>query len=217
MTPIRYTTFLKSGVRIHLHTFKCFPTVFSSVFNERCYKKIDNAMGDRKLVSASIIVLMVVCVDLGTKDWAKQNFKHYTPSTIFNEFLAAKVTYNNALALNIMSPGPGRVGFWSVVFMLHTTSVGVVVGLLHIAMRYSYRFYIPVAVLAGGALGNFVDRATCGAVTDFIVVHYHHFFFPTINIADIAITFSGLIVAYRMLRYNDGLFWLPSHVVSIAK
>ncbi|MGO4673618.1 signal peptidase II [Bosea sp. 2YAB26] len=43
-------------------------------------------------------------------------------------------------------------------------------------------------LLAGGALGNALDRWRQGAVTDFIDLHYQGWHWPTFNGADIAIS-----------------------------
>jgi signal peptidase II len=46
--------------------------------------------------------------------------------------------------------------------------------------------WLPTGLLLGGALGNLIDRAHQGHVTDF--VKFPHF--PAFNVADIAITFG---------------------------
>lgn len=43
-------------------------------------------------------------------------------------------------------------------------------------------------LIAGGAVGNIIDRMRQGAVTDFIDVHASGWHFPTFNTADIAIS-----------------------------
>lgn len=44
-----------------------------------------------------------------------------------------------------------------------------------------------LAMIAGGALGNIVDRLRQGAVTDFLDFHWADMHWPTFNIADVAI------------------------------
>jgi len=55
--------------------------------------------------------------------------------------------------------------------------------------------WLPTGLLLGGALGNLVDRAHQGHVTDFI--KFPHF--PAFNVADIAITF-GVIALVLVLE-----------------
>jgi signal peptidase II len=55
--------------------------------------------------------------------------------------------------------------------------------------------WLPTGLLLGGALGNLIDRAHQGYVTDFI--KFPHF--PAFNVADIAITF-GVIALVLVLE-----------------
>jgi signal peptidase II len=52
--------------------------------------------------------------------------------------------------------------------------------------------WVPTGLLLGGALGNLIDRAREGSVTDF--VKFPHF--PAFNVADMAITFGVLALVY---------------------
>jgi signal peptidase II len=52
--------------------------------------------------------------------------------------------------------------------------------------------WLPTGLLLGGAIGNLIDRAADGSVTDF--VKFPHF--PAFNIADTAITFGVLALIY---------------------
>ncbi len=46
---------------------------------------------------------------------------------------------------------------------------------------------LGIALIAGGALGNLVDRLRVGAVIDFIDVYWREYHWPAFNIADSAI------------------------------
>jgi signal peptidase II len=52
--------------------------------------------------------------------------------------------------------------------------------------------WLPTGLLLGGAVGNLIDRARDGSVTDF--VKFPHF--PAFNVADMAITFGVLALIY---------------------
>lgn len=52
--------------------------------------------------------------------------------------------------------------------------------------------WIPTGLLLGGAIGNLIDRAVAGSVTDF--VKFPHF--PAFNVADTAITFGVVALIY---------------------
>jgi signal peptidase II len=52
--------------------------------------------------------------------------------------------------------------------------------------------WLPTGLLLGGAIGNLIDRAREGSVTDFVKLPH----FPAFNIADMAITFGVLVLIY---------------------
>lgn len=63
------------------------------------------------------------------------------------------------------------------------------VGLIVWAARSETRLeQVGLSLIAGGALGNALDRWRQGAVTDFIDLHWAGYHWPTFNGADIAIS-----------------------------
>jgi signal peptidase II len=56
--------------------------------------------------------------------------------------------------------------------------------------------WLPTGMLAGGALGNIIDRVRDGSVTDFIKLPL----WPAFNVADMAITFGVLLLLYVIER-----------------
>ena len=63
---------------------------------------------------------------------------------------------------------------------------------------------VGLSLIAGGALGNALDRHREGAVTDFLDLHWAGWHWPTFNLADVAITGgAGLLIL-------AGLFARPS-------
>lgn len=59
---------------------------------------------------------------------------------------------------------------------------------------------VGLALVAGGALGNAMDRLTHGYVVDFLQFHYQGWFFPAFNAADSAITVGAALLIL------DGMF-----------
>ena len=48
-------------------------------------------------------------------------------------------------------------------------------------------------LVAGGAVGNLIDRVMNGYVVDFILVHYRSYYFPAFNLADSALTVGAVL------------------------
>lgn len=59
-----------------------------------------------------------------------------------------------------------------------------------------------LGLLAGGAVGNIVDRAIFGRVTDFIVWKYRQWEWPTFNVADAALV-VGIVALLLFARGED--------------
>lgn len=85
-------------------------------------------------------------------------------------------------------------------------TVIVVIGIIYFMFRVvkQGRKLLPfaLALLLGGAIGNFIDRARHGEVVDFFRVVFHFqdigipytYYFPIFNVADSAITFGVILI-----------------------
>ena len=62
---------------------------------------------------------------------------------------------------------------------------------------------VAASLIAGGALGNLLDRLRSGAVTDFIDLHWGDAHWPTFNLADAAIV-CGVALLLLTVRGSDG-------------
>ncbi len=61
---------------------------------------------------------------------------------------------------------------------------------------------VAYGLIAGGALGNLIDRIHHGAVTDFVRWHVHEHMWPIFNVADAALLVGvGLLFLDRALRH----------------
>jgi signal peptidase II len=91
----------------------------------------------------------------------------------------------------------GELARWGLAVM--ATVVAVLLG------RWAWKGERPLTALglgfvAGGAIGNALDRVRIGAVVDFLDVHYAGWHWPAFNIADAGITLGVILLLV------DGLF-----------
>ena len=64
-----------------------------------------------------------------------------------------------------------------------------------------YVVFIPLLLILAGGLGNLIDRVTNdGLVTDFIVMGVGPIRTGVFNVADIAVTFGGIAIAWLAFR-----------------
>ncbi len=60
--------------------------------------------------------------------------------------------------------------------------------------------WLPIGLLAGGAIGNLIDRIVDGSVTDFVQLPH----WPAFNVADIEITAGVLLLVWALLAEQEG-------------
>ncbi|MBO5704997.1 MAG: signal peptidase II, partial [Alphaproteobacteria bacterium] len=74
---------------------------------------------------------------------------------------------------------------------------GFVIGIIlyYLFVRAKKYEAIPLSLIAGGALGNIIDRIRFGAVVDFLDFHIGGYHWPAFNVADICIVIGvGLYI-----------------------
>ena len=101
---------------------------------------------------------------------------------------------NRGIAFGLL-PGRGTV-----LTVLTFTALAVLIA--YFAFHSSRRLlWLPTGLLLGGAIGNLIDRARLGAVTDFIDPPL----WPAFNVADTAITIGvlALLVALDLAREGE--------------
>ena len=113
-------------------------------------------------------------------------------------FLSLQLTYNTGAAFSFLHDAGGwQRGFLSVVSIAIMIWLGVWVHRLAPTER---QLAWPLALILGGAAGNLIDRLSVGAVTDFIVLHYRNWYWPTFNLADAAISLGVVILILMSFR-----------------
>jgi signal peptidase II len=61
-----------------------------------------------------------------------------------------------------------------------------------------------LALILGGAIGNYIDRLAEGSVTDFLLFYIGSYPFPVFNAADIAVTCGTILLAvYVIFIYKE--------------
>ena len=113
-------------------------------------------------------------------------------------FLSFQLTYNTGAAFSLLHDAGG----WQRAF-LSAVSIAVMIWLgvwIHRLTSAERRLLWPLALILGGAAGNLIDRLSTGAVTDFIVLHYHGWHWPTFNLADAAISLGVVVLILVSFR-----------------
>lgn len=88
-------------------------------------------------------------------------------------------------------------------FFTSVTIVAVAVIAFLIRKTHERLLIVAFSFIAGGAIGNLIDRMRYGEVVDFIQWYVKSFYWPSFNIADSAITVGVCLLAFDMLIYKS--------------
>lgn len=141
-------------------------------------------------LSATIIIALIL--DGLTKAWAEQALT--TPLPMLGQTFRLNLGYNTGVAFGLLANGG--------TFPLIVTGViivGLVIWLLGALRRgeFPYAADVPIGMILGGAVANFVDRLPDGRVTDFLDFGLGSTRWPTFNLAD-----SFIVVGTAMLLWT---------------
>ena len=134
----------------------------------------------------------MVAADQATK-WAIVEWVELYGKVPLNSFMNLTHQQNTGAAFSFLAGAGGWQRWFFVV--LATAVSGVIVGWL-----WQSRKQGPVVLMAGlglvlgGAVGNLIDRARLGYVTDFIQVWFGNWAFPSFNVADAAISVGAALL-----------------------
>jgi signal peptidase II len=145
-----------------------------------------------------IVSLAILFFDQATKYWAraalaKYGFKGYP---IIEGYWDMRLSYNTGSAFGLFSKiGGARV-------ILSLVGIGACVAIVMILRKAkdAQRWLtVALGLVAGGAVGNVIDRILFGKVTDFVVWKYGRHEWPAFNIAD-----AALVVGVAILFFDAG-------------
>ncbi len=136
-----------------------------------------------------LIVFATVLADQITKQIALDNLEYGQPVPVIGDYLRWTLVFNpgGAFSINLGSP-----------IYYQTMALLIFIFLLYYIFRHRHTMYIsiPLSFVAGGALGNIIDRFRFGEVVDFIdcefpdisILGYHMERWPIFNIADMGVS-----------------------------
>jgi len=150
-----------------------------------------------------IIIAVTLIIDQFTKILIASRLSLYESIEVIPGFFNVVYVTNRGAAFSILADVDS---WWRHPFFIF---VGVIaLGGLTL-LYYRIRKDAPVqsiglAFIAGGALGNLVDRIRVGAVIDFIDIYWSRFHWPAFNIADSAICIGvGLFLIFSFIEKEN--------------
>ena len=110
-------------------------------------------------------------------------------------FLNFVMVWNQGISFGLLDSNKPVVAYIFIGISL-TISLGFIIWL---AVSNSKLISFACGLIAGGAIGNTIDRIRFRAVADFIDFHIGSFHFPVFNFADICISVGAVLLAWGLL------------------
>jgi signal peptidase II len=143
------------------------------------------------------ISLLVVVLDQATKWLAEAGLEPFRPVPIA-PLLNLTLMYNEGAAFSFLSDAGGWQRWALAGFALLMTLV-LVLWLLRLK-SHERVMATALSLVAGGAVGNLIDRVLTGRVVDFIDFYVGAWHWPAFNVADSAITLGVVLLLLTSLR-----------------
>ncbi len=159
-----------------------------------------------KYVAFLLLFLLSFGLDQGTKIWARNNLKPTgyphaisVPKTVIKGYWDFRYSENPGSAFGMFRNQAGARYF---LFGIGLVCLGVIGMWLYRLPGNSKWLGVKLGLLAGGAIGNMLDRAMYSRVTDFILwkvtTATQTYEWPTFNVADAALVIGvGMILIDR--------------------
>ncbi len=139
-----------------------------------------------------IIVISVLALDQATKAALVSYLSPYQSVTVIPGIFNIVSVRNPGAAFGILQGGG------SIILTVVSFVALIVIGVL-LYQAVNKKMILTLSFIAGGALGNMVDRLRMGEVIDFLDFHIGRYHWPAFNVADSAITVG--VISYLVVSY----------------
>jgi signal peptidase II len=170
----------------------------------------------RGVIAFAVILVATLAADQVSKAWARTLPVHPAecaqprdllafrcvgvPQPVIDGYWEWELAYNPGVAFSMFTSASGSTG---VQLILALIAVLALVGITVLALRTDPEERwkrAAYALVAGGALGNLVDRLNDGAVTDFVRWRIHDHRWPIFNVADAALLVGVAVLLIDGMR-----------------
>jgi signal peptidase II len=144
------------------------------------------------------LTFAVVAADRATKYAVEQLTSQGYRRMLVPHFADLVHSVNAGVAFGLFSES----GFKWISFLLVSTSTVIILLLIWLLLAGRAgrtESQAGIALIAGGAAGNLLDRLLHGGVTDFLELYAGSFRWPAFNIADSAITIGAVLIILDLL------------------
>jgi signal peptidase II len=149
----------------------------------------------RRNILFAVLAIISVVLDQGTKILARTHLKplgSWRSVVVVDGFFDLRYSENTGVAFGMLQKLPGgRI----ILALVALAALALVIYYLRRSEPRQTRLHAALGLVAGGAIGNLIDRIAFGRVTDFVVWHYRGHEWPAFNIADAALVVGVCLMA----------------------
>jgi signal peptidase II len=157
-----------------------------------------------KYRSLCLIVGLSIVLDLWTKALIRAHFRYGEVKELLDPVFALTYVRNRGAAFSFMNNAPPAIRDPFFVAVPCIALVGIF--LYFRKLRNDQKCYlVALSLIAGGALGNLIDRLRFGFVTDFLDLHWKEVYhWPRFNVADSCIVVGvALIFLHSLFQSSE--------------
>jgi signal peptidase II len=149
--------------------------------------------------AGALAVVLTILLDQLSKWWILTIVMTPPKRIPLIEFFSLVLVYNRGVSFGIFNDAPDWARWALIVF------AALIAAALLIWMRYAESRLLALALgfVAGGAIGNVIDRIYYGAVVDFLDFHVGAWHWPAFNVADSAITVGVALLIVDSLKSDS--------------
>ena len=149
-------------------------------------------------LSYPVLIILLVVLDLFSKDYAANNFLFAQSYSTFIPFIDFLLIYNSGIAFGIFD-GYGNLAS----NLLLVITIFILIYLIRLLVKEKVQIAkLALSLITAGALGNIIDRFIDGKVTDFLHLEFGSYSFFIFNLADAFITLGAILIIYFELIYK---------------
>tara|TARA_B100000965_G_C19581042_1_gene753537 strand:+ start:1076 stop:1564 length:489 start_codon:yes stop_codon:yes gene_type:complete len=145
-----------------------------------------------------VLIISLVAVDLVSKSFAISSLSFGESSTTLLPFVDLLLIYNSGIAFGIFDNNGILASniLLLVTFLILCYLIWMIINEPQTNKKYS------LSIVTAGAIGNIIDRANDGQVTDFLHLEILNFSFFVFNLADAFITIGAILIIYFEIIYR---------------
>ena len=151
------------------------------------------------IIGVILILFLTILLDQLTKYIAFIVLFKEKQVLIINHYLNFRPVWNDGISFGMLQ-GYGNFGRISFIIIAISISLWIIL----YSRKLNIFGFVGYNMIAGGALGNVIDRLIHGKVIDFIDLHYKEYHWPTFNMADSFIFIGVLLFIYNELTVFKG-------------